>query len=124
LPIFKNKGSVNQIRNCRSISNPCALSKLFEKLILKRILEILSTALQSITARPLDNGKYVLVSSLELSAAFDIVNVDLPIKRGQPHDVLDLINEWSTNRGYFVEITEKRFILFFSAIENCPQFYM
>jgi hypothetical protein len=79
----------------------CSTSKVFEKLILKRILEIqdangvnltgpsqrgvkgggststLSLNLQSIISRALDIVEYVPVSSLDLSAAFDIVNIDL-----------------------------------------------
>ena len=37
MPIFKNKGSKNEIENYRLISNLCSSSKIFEKLILKRI---------------------------------------------------------------------------------------
>ena len=40
IPIFKNKGDKNDIENYRPISNLCSSSKIFEKLILKRILEI------------------------------------------------------------------------------------
>ena len=40
LPIFKNKGDKKDIKNYRPISNLCSSSKKFEKLILKRILEI------------------------------------------------------------------------------------
>ena len=38
-PIFK-KGNKNNIENYRPISNLCSTSKVFEKLILKRILSI------------------------------------------------------------------------------------
>ena len=37
MPVFKNKGSKNDIENYRPISNLCSSSKIFEKLILKRI---------------------------------------------------------------------------------------
>ena len=40
IPVFKNKGDKNDIENYRPISNLCSSSKIFEKLILKRILEI------------------------------------------------------------------------------------
>ena len=40
IPVFKNKGDPKDIENYRPISNLCSCSKIFEKLILKRILEI------------------------------------------------------------------------------------
>jgi hypothetical protein len=90
--------------NCRPIANLCSTSKLFEKLILKKILEIqdlnnidmtgrsqhgfrkarsmatLSAELQSIRARDMDEDEYVLVESLDLSDALDLVKVRLLIK--------------------------------------------
>ncbi len=99
IPVFKNKGVNNQVENYPPIANLCSTSKIFEKLILKRILEIqdqndtditrvgqhglkkkrsttstLSVELQSIIARALDSDEFALVASLDLSAAFDIVN--------------------------------------------------
>jgi hypothetical protein len=83
--IFKNKGEKRNIENYRPIANLCSTSKFFEKLILKRILEVqdknkvditrqgqhgfkkmrststLSVDLQSIISRALDNSEYVLV---------------------------------------------------------------
>ena len=51
--------------------------------------------LQSILARALDGGKYALMATLDLSAAFDVVNVELLIKRlvklGLPNDMTTLI---------------------------------
>jgi hypothetical protein len=90
--------------NYRPVSNLFTASKIF-KLILKRILKIqdecgvdltgsnqhefkkrrstytLSVTLQSIIARALNEGKCFLVSSLNLSSAFDVVNIDLLPKR-------------------------------------------
>jgi hypothetical protein len=40
IPVFKNKGDINQIENYRPIANLCSTSKVFEKLILKRILKL------------------------------------------------------------------------------------
>ncbi len=40
VPIYKNKGDRNDIQNYRPIANLCSSSKIFEKLILKRINEI------------------------------------------------------------------------------------
>jgi hypothetical protein len=77
------------------------LSKFFEKLIIKRIKEIqksqdvylmgsaqhgfkkfrsaatASLIIQSILARALDNNEYTMMSSLKLSAAFDVVTIKL-----------------------------------------------
>ena len=40
IPVYKNNGDKNDIGSYRAISNLCSSSKIFEKLILKRILEI------------------------------------------------------------------------------------
>ena len=48
--------------------------------------------LQSMIARALDDDEYVAIASLDLSAAFDVVDVPLLIKRlrviGLPDDVI------------------------------------
>ena len=131
IPIFK-KGSKNAVENYRPIANQCSTSKVFEKLILKQInyLESInkldftckqqhgfkknkstSTAgllLQSIIARATDSNNYVLMASLDLSAAFDLVNVNLLLKRlrilGLPTDLVKLIKVWLTERKFYVEI--------------------
>ena len=40
IPVFKSKGNKKDIENYRPIANLCVVSKVFEKVILKRILEI------------------------------------------------------------------------------------
>ena len=140
LPIFKNKGQSKDIENYRPIANLCSSSKIFEKLILKRILQIesdkkidftgsnqhgfkrkcststLSSALLSQISRALDNEEYVIVASLDLSSAFDLVNIDLLIKRlkivGLPKDVIDLISVWLRNRSFYVNINEVNSVFF------------
>jgi hypothetical protein len=37
--------------------------------------------IQSVLARAIDNNKYAMMSSLDLSAAFDVENVKLLVKR-------------------------------------------
>ena len=131
IPIFK-KGDKTKIENYRPISNLCCASKIFEKLIMKRIEMIemqknvdftgnsqhgfkkhRSTAtagltVQSLLARALDNNDYACMSSLDLSAAFDVVNVKLLIKRlrivGLPKDIIELIESWLSLRHYYVSI--------------------
>ena len=116
-PIHK-KGDKNNIANYRPISNLCSMSKIFEKLIMQRIIEIedsnnidltgtkqhgfkrkksTSTAgleIQSEIARALDSNKYTLMASLDLSSAFDIVNIKLLLKRleivGLPSDIIKI----------------------------------
>jgi hypothetical protein len=126
IPIFKNKGEKKNIESYRPIANLCSVSKVFEKLILKRLLDIqeenncdltginqhgfkrnhsTSTFLieiQNLIARALDEDKMVLLPSLDLSAAFYIVNFSLLLKRlcllGLPRDIVDLIEVWLSNR--------------------------
>ena len=51
---------------------------------------------------------YALMASLDLSAAFDVVNVELLLKRlniiGLPSDVIDLVSVWLTNRYFYVSL--------------------
>jgi hypothetical protein len=62
----------------------------------------LSLDLQSIVSRALENDEYVLVSHLDLSTKFNIVNIDLLVKRlkisGLPGDIIALIREWLSER--------------------------
>jgi hypothetical protein len=41
----------------------------------------ISLSIQSLIARALDDDNYVLMSSLDLSSAFDVVNIGLLLKR-------------------------------------------
>ena len=130
-PIFK-KGNKNIIENYRPISNLCSISKVFEKVILKRIMQIQnenkvdltgdpqhgfkhakSTAtagliIQSILSRAIDSNQYALMASIDLSAAFDLVNTKLLIKRlkiiGLPSDIVRLIELWLSHRSFYVSI--------------------
>ena len=133
IPIFK-KGSPQNIENYRPISNLCSTSKNFEKLILlklqkleikhkidltgkpqhgfkqKRSTATASLTLQSLIARALDGDNYALMASLDLSSAFDVVNVELLLKRlsiiGIPNDIVILISEWLKNRYFYVKVGE------------------
>jgi hypothetical protein len=59
---------------------------------------------------------FVLAVSLRLSAAFEIVNVELLLKPlkilGLLYDVINLIGEWLTNRFYYIDIMVKSSNLF------------
>ena len=128
-PIHK-KGPKHDIENYRPIANLCSTSKIFEKLILKKVQLLqdlngvdltrkqqhgfkkkrntasIGLVLQSLIARALDGDNYVLMASLDLSAAFDIVNIKLLLKRlkivGLPGDIIDLIRVWLNDRYCYV----------------------
>ena len=130
-PILK-KGSPQNIENYRPISNLCSVTKIFEKLILLRLknLEIDNNVdltsksqhgfkqnhstltaglrIQSLIARAIDGGQFALMASLDLSSAFDVVNVGLLLERlriiGIPDDLVELISHWLTNRFFYVSI--------------------
>jgi retron-type reverse transcriptase len=63
--------------------------------------------LQREIARAMDDNNYVAVASLDLSSAFDVVNIDLLLTRlavmGLPRDILELLTEWLTSRVVEVE---------------------
>ena len=131
LPLHK-KGKKEEIANYRPISNLCSMSKVYEKLILMRVEEIgemegidltgesqygfkkrcgTETAcleIQSKLAAICDEGKYATMSSLDLSAAFDVVNRPLLIKRlrimGIPESVVLLIKDWLTDRLAYCKV--------------------
>jgi len=92
-PLHKS-GSKTDEANYRPISNLCSLGKLFEKVILEELLKIddgnhqhgfkngcsTTTAMitiQSKISELLEAKKNVLVYSLDLSAAFDMLRVDI-----------------------------------------------
>jgi hypothetical protein len=130
IPLHK-KGKKENIENYRPISNLCSITKVFERLILLRLEEIekengidltgyeqhgfkkkrstitAGLTLQSLIAKEMDMDCYVTMSSLDLSAAFDLVNLDLLMKRlkimGIPDDLLQLLEVWLRQRSFYVE---------------------
>ena len=139
IPLHK-KGQKKDIENYRPIANLCSISKIFEKLILKRIMEVqdlnnvditgkqqhgfkkgkstlsLGLKIQSLLARALDDDNYALMASLDLSAAFDVVNIRLLVKRlkivGLPEDVINLIEIWLQDRSFYVSVNNKTSLLY------------
>jgi hypothetical protein len=130
-PVLK-KGFKSKIENYRLIANLCFTTKIFEKLILQRILQIekdnivnisgpqqhglkkghntntAGLALQTIIASALDEDSFALMASIDLSAAFDLVNIEFLLKRmkimGLPNDIMELVTRWHTTRSYYVSI--------------------
>ena len=68
----------------------------------------LGLQLQSLIARELDESNYILMASIEFSAAFDMVNVDLLISRlriiGLPGDLVGLIQLWLENQMFYEDV--------------------
>ena len=134
VPLFK-KGAKNMSNNYRPISNICSIGKLFEKWILLRVNELedknnLSLTgikqqgfkkkhstltamleLQNEIAEHLDHDEYAAMISLDLSAAFDVVNHDLLIKRlrikGLPTHLVNIIQDWLSKRKMYVDLNGK-----------------
>jgi hypothetical protein len=56
----------------------------------------------------MDADNFIAVASMDLSAAFDVLNVDLLLLRmrrsGLPRDVVDLVSAWLKNRIADVEV--------------------
>ena len=131
IPVHK-KGDKKCVENYRPVANLCSVSKIFERLILQRILELEAISgikvggkqqhgftknrstltagllIQSLITRALEKNEYVALAAIDLSAAFDIVNVDLLIKRlvilGLPSDVIKLIEIWLVERYFYVSV--------------------
>ena len=65
-----------------------------------------SIILQSLLVRATNDDMYAMMASLDLSAAFDVVNVERLIKRlmiiGLPVDLIDLVRNWLMTRYLYV----------------------
>ena len=129
IPLHK-KGKKSELKNYRPISNLCAATKIFEKAVLTRILGLAeadqlfssnqhgfrkkrstTTAakhLQAVITRAMEKGDYVAVASIDMSAAFDVINVELLMKRleimGFPQDIMSLLASWLNGRWAYVEV--------------------
>ena len=138
-PLHK-KGDKSDMTNYRPISNLCSASKVFENLILKRLEQIgeentidltgkeqhgfkksrstitAGLTLQTLIAKHLDENLFSVMASLDLSAAFDLVDLDLLMKRmkilGIPDDLLELLDTWLRGRHFYVEANGSSSVLF------------
>jgi Reverse transcriptase (RNA-dependent DNA polymerase) len=130
IPIHK-KGSKAEVENYRPISNLCSLEKIYERCILENLNNLsefnlreltgsrqfgfcrnkstttLAMQLQHRLAKALDEGRNAAVVSLDLTAAFDVIDHELLIKRlklfGIPNPITNLIRDWLINRVAYVE---------------------
>ena len=133
-PLHK-KGSKKSISNYRPISNLSSITKIFERLVLGRIgvieqrekcsltgrsqhgfkkncsTETACLQIQSMIASQCDIGNYVTVTSLDLTAAFDVVDTELLIKRlkimGMPVQLIQVIQNWLSERYFYCDINGK-----------------
>ena len=64
--------------------------------------------LQSLIARAMDNDCFVALAGIDLNAAFDVVDVELLIKRpiilGLRSDIVKFIKIWLEERYFYVSI--------------------
>jgi hypothetical protein len=130
IPLHK-KGARSELSNYRPIANLCSVTKIYEKLLLKRLLDetqgleglyqhgfrrshSTTTALlqiQDIIARHLDVGKKCLIYSVDLSAAFDVFRPDVFMKlygNKLSHGLARAIADFLTNRRIICEVGGKR----------------
>jgi exonuclease III len=134
IPLHK-KGSTKKVENYRPISNLSAITKIFERLLLWRFryieqeencditgsaqhgfkknrgTETACLEIQSRIAQECDLGNYVSMSSLDLSAAFDVVDHELLKKRmlvmGFPSQIVATISDWLKDRYFYCEVNGK-----------------
>ena len=134
IPVYK-KGNKSDPLNYRPISNLCSLTKVFEKLVLLRLkvieerekcdltgskqhgfksnrsTETAALEIQSKISGWCDEGEFVTVTSLDLTAAFDIVDHRLLHKRmiqiGLPNIIVEIIDEWLRDRSFYCEVKGK-----------------
>jgi len=133
-PLHKS-GSKTDPANFRPISNLCSLEKIFERLLLKE-LSVLSDgshqhgfkahhstttamlSLQEVIASRLDEKMNVVVYSLDLSAAFDMLRVDIfyeLLKDEIPCWLMSTIVDFLSERKCIVNVEEAS-----SAIRDVP----
>ena len=113
------------VENYRPISNLCSSSKIFEKLILEiqddqnvditgksqhgfkknRSTASLSLTIQTIISHALEDDCNAVMVSLDLSAAFDTVNIKLLLKRmriiGLSEYLVGLVKVWLKERCFY-----------------------
>jgi hypothetical protein len=75
-----------------------------------QILTFFTQVSTFLTSRAADDDNYFIMASLDLSAAFDLVDIELSMKRirimGLPVDLINLFKTWLTERKFYVEINE------------------
>ena len=140
IPLFK-KGEKEKTENYRPISNLCSITKVYERLLLHRFEEIqekervdltgssqhgfkknfsTETAcleIQTKLSNACDSGNYAALASLDLTAAFDVVDRKLLRKRlqvmGIPEKLIQLLDDWLFNRSSYCEVKKVNSEIFY-----------
>jgi len=127
-PLHK-KGSFEEVCNYRPISNLSSIGKIFERCILHRLerqIQLVgdnqhgfrakhstTTALlevQSALATSMDNGKYTLVYSVDMSAAFDLLRPDMfysLLKNDLDPGLMRILLDFLHDRRFVVKVLGK-----------------
>ena len=139
LPLLK-KGKATEITNYRPISNLCSITKIFEKLILERIKHIekeedcdltgehqfgfkensgtekACLEIQSRIAQVCDKDEFMVVATVDMSAAFDVVDHNLLIRRleamGFPVQLITVVSSWLKDRYFFCAVNNSNSHMF------------
>jgi len=144
LPILK-KGDPQQVENYRPVSNLCSISKVFERCILNRILQLptfdelvgshqhgfrkaystvtCALSLKDKMVERLEERSKLLVYSLDLTAAFDMLRPDLfyeMLRDEIPSHLMDVVMDFLCQREFFVEIDGSK-SSHVSVDRGCPQ---
>ena len=130
-PLLK-KGNKCDVNNYRPISNLCSLAKVFEKIVLLKLEQVADNnnidltgtlqhgfkklhstntamlSIQNVISKALDKNNYAALISLDLSAAFDVVDHSLLLRRlqvmGLPTKIISLLQSWLLNRKMYVDV--------------------
>jgi len=123
-PLHK-KGSKTQVENYRPISNLQSVSKIYEKLLLKKIDELYADAegihqhgfrrnrstttalleIQSSIAQSLDQNLFTACYSIDMTAAFDVLRPHIfhNLESNMPPELLNPIMDFLSNRQLYIE---------------------
>ena len=81
-----------------------------------RSTTLISLTIQTIITQALEDDCHAIMASLDLSAAFDTVNIDLLLKRMKiielPGDLVGLVEVWLKDRSFYVYINGNNSLLY------------
>jgi hypothetical protein len=86
-----------------------------------------SLSIQNALAKALEQGNFALMASLDLSSAFDVVNISLLLKRmqiiGIPRDIIELVEIWLRDRTYYITCRGKNSCIKMSNVGTIQGFW-